>query len=128
MSTNPSPRPARTWIRDPKDCGYITTDETRMVMRSGHEWFAYVLDEDGRVTRCIASEKTMRAARYAAEQYGATGQLIERGPMKGRTVMPLSIGDPCDICEGPCRFGNCLSCGGHSEHNAGCPEIPGYRP
>lgn len=44
-----------------------------------------------------------------------------RGGFFGATMKVIS--DPCDICEGPCRYGNCLTCGGHSEHNVGCSEI-----
>jgi hypothetical protein len=42
------------------------------------------------------------------------------------TTLPKikAIGDPCNVCEGPCRFGNCPVCGGHSEHNWGCREAP----
>jgi hypothetical protein len=34
-----------------------------------------------------------------------------------------AIGDPCDTCEGPCRYGHCPECGGHSEHNYGCANL-----
>lgn len=49
---------------------------------------------------------------------------IPTGVLKGRPGTITNIGDPCDICDGPCRYGNCDRCGGHSEHNVGCDTLP----
>lgn len=49
---------------------------------------------------------------------------INDGPLKGRTTTTIDPGDACDICAGPCLYGNCKFCGGHSEHNHGCRTLP----
>ncbi len=54
------------WKRDSKDSGYITTDETRMVMRIGREWWVYMLNTDGTVGQYLGARKTMREARSLA--------------------------------------------------------------
>jgi len=49
-----------------------------------------------------------------------------RTRMKTRDSGPLprktDRGEHCEVCEGPCRYGHCPDCGGHSEHNWGCPQ------
>jgi len=46
-----------------------------------------------------------------------------RRELAGAGPRPKSArGAPCDVCEGPCRYGHCAECGGHSEHNWGCPQ------
>jgi len=54
------------WKRDPRDSGYVTTDETRMVMRVENEWWAYMLETDGAVGQYLGARKTMREARSLA--------------------------------------------------------------
>lgn len=50
-------------------------------------------------------------------------KLREGGPI--RSVAPIrQVGDDCMPCEGPCRYGQCPDCRGHSEHNVGCPQVP----
>lgn len=39
----------------------------------------------------------------------------------------LAIGDHCWVCDGRCRYGQCPDCGGHSEHNYGCPQTTTHR-
>jgi len=46
-------------------------------------------------------------------------KLAGAGP---RRYAPRPCGTPCDVCEGPCRYDRCTECGGHSEHNWGCPQ------
>ena len=49
---------------------------------------------------------------------GAIGAILE-----GR----VGVGGHCDVClevtgNAACRYGNCVDCGGHSEHNWGCVQ------
>lgn len=55
-----------------------------------------------------------RVVRHRNRSHIATGA----GPGEPRRAP----GDPCNVCDGPCRFGNCADCGGHSEHNWGCRQ------
>ena len=65
-----------------------------------------------------SDETTRQRIRDSIE---AVGGVIPSGVLKGRTLATARrVGDACGVCEGPCRYGNCSRCGGHSEHNAGC--------
>ena len=48
---------------------------------------------------------------------------IPSGVLKGRTGTVVRQGESCGICEGPCKYGTCMSCNGHSEHNYGCNKL-----
>lgn len=63
----------------------------------------------------------MENARQGEAPFG----LIPSGVLKGRPFLhrPLNVGEMCEICEKPCPYGNCLRCGGHSEHNYGCDTL-----
>lgn len=51
-------------------------------------------------------------------------KIIQHGPLKGKPILyDVRQGEQCGVCEGPCRYGTCGDCGGHSEHNSGCPRI-----
>jgi hypothetical protein len=57
-----------TWKRDSKDDGYVTTDETHVIIKhSGRrKWWLFKLDAEGRVGRYIDAFATLQSAKEGA--------------------------------------------------------------